>query len=119
MRLMDCPADYAADLDSMIRLLREKKNLAAKLSAGTYGIGFYKLEANGEDFAVNGKAYSEADFRKFLASLNDYILTEYVEMHPQLKKLNPYSVNTFRVMVINKTGNDPTIPFSFFRIASP
>ena len=39
-------------------------------------------------------------------------------MHPDLKKINPESVNTVRVIVINEHGNDPIIPFAFMRIGT-
>lgn len=118
MRLMDCPADCTPDYDGIICLLCEKKALAAKLAMGSYGIGFYKLEAVNDGFLVNGKEKNEEEFRKFLGSLNDYIITEYVEMHPVLKKINPMALNTIRVTLINENGNDPIIPFAFMRIGT-
>ena len=39
-------------------------------------------------------------------------------MHPDIEKLNPESVNTIRVTVINEHGNDPIIPFAFIRIGT-
>ncbi len=118
MRLMDCPSGFDPGYDGMIALLREKKNLAAKLTAGSCGVGFYKFEAEEDHFLVNGKTKTEEEFRAFLGSLSDYIITEFVKNHPALDKLNPYSVNTIRAMVINKTGNDPILPFVYFRIGT-
>ena len=118
MKLMDCPSECSADLDGILRLLREKKTLAAKCVTGTHGVGFYRIEATEESFAVNGVEKSEQEFREYLNSLDDYILTEFVEMHPVLKKLNPHSVNTIRVMVINETGSNPIIPFVYMRIGT-
>lgn len=118
LRLRDCPDNYEFSAKGVVNLLKDKKVLAAKMVAGTYGIGFYKLEyANGK-FIANGKEYDETEFENFIASLNNYIITEFVEMHPQLKKLNPHSVNTIRVMVINEHGDDPIIPFAFMRIGT-
>lgn len=118
MRLMDCPQEYPVDLDGIIALLREKKLLAAKKASGSRGVGFYKLETDGEGFIANGNTKTEAEFRAFLETLDDYIITEYVEMHPMLKKINPYSVNTIRATVINPHGNDAIFPFAFFRIGT-
>lgn len=118
MPLMDCPDGYGADLGEVIRLIEDKGMVAAKAAAGTYGIGFYKLEAGDGNFTVNGKNYDKEEFGKFLRSLNNYIITEFVEMHPDLKKLNPYAVNTIRLTVINEHGNDPMIPFAFMRIGT-
>lgn len=118
MRLMDCPPEFTPDPDALLSLLREKKLLAAKKSAGSLGVGFYKLEADGDGFIVNGAAKNENEFRTFLKGLDDYIVTEFVEMHPMLKKINPYSVNTIRATVINRNGNDGSFPFAFFRIGT-
>jgi hypothetical protein len=118
MRLMNCPADCEASFDGVVSLLREKKLLAAKKAAGSLGVGFYRLEVEGDGFLANGKPYTESEFRRFLQSLNDYVFTEFIEMHPDLKKINPFCVNTLRVMVINETGNDPILPYAYFRIGT-
>ena len=118
MRLMDCPQGYNSSVEDVISLLRDKGQLAAKMTAGTYGIGFYKLESSDGCFFVNGERKTEEDFRAFLLSLSDYIITEFVEMHSTLKKLNSRAVNTVRVTVINEHGSDPFIAFSFMRIGT-
>ena len=118
MRLMDCPEAYDASYGGIVSLLKERKVLAAKMAAGTYGIGFYKLEFNDENYFYNGNKCNEDKFIEFLKSLDNYIITEFVEMHPDLKKLNPGSVNTIRVVVINEHGNDIKIPFAFMRIGT-
>ena len=118
MKLVDCPEGYGTDIDGVVKLTDDKGILAAKMAAGTYGIGFYKLEAKNGKYEANGKSYDKDGYKKFLKSLDDYIITAYVEMHPDLKKINPYSVNTIRVTVINEHGNDPIIPFAFMRIGT-
>ena len=55
---------------------------------------------------------------EFISSLRDYIIVEYVEMHPEIKRLNPMSLNTIRVMLINEDGNNPFIASSFMRIGT-
>lgn len=118
MRLMDCPQEFTPDLDGLLSLLREKKCLAAKKSAGSLGVGFYKLEAVGDGFVVNGSEKSKTEFRTFLQGLDDYIITEFVEMHPDLYALNPLAVNTVRASLINRTGNDPILPMAFLRVGT-
>lgn len=118
MKLMDCHEKYSADVDSVVSLLEDSGTLAAKMAAGTYGIGFYKLEFKNGSYVVNGEIYDKEKFKDFILSLNDYIITEYIEMHSDLKKINPYSVNTIRVVVINEYGNDTIIPFAFMRIGT-
>lgn len=120
MPLMDCPEGFGANAEDLLRLIETKGVVAAKAAAGTYGIGFYKLEANPETntYLANGKAYQKEDFVALLKSLDNYIITEFVEMHPDIKKLNPYAVNTIRLTVINEHGNDPILPFAFIRIGT-
>jgi len=118
MKLMDCPKELKPDVESIILLLENKGLLAAKMASGTYGIGFYKLEYKDGSYLANKKSYTRDEFGKFLLSLDNYIITEFVEMHPDLKKINPESVNTIRVTVINEHGNDTIIPFAFMRIGT-
>jgi len=118
MRLMDCPEGYKSNSGDVARLLRDKGQLAIKMTAGTYGIGFFKAEYKEEKYYVNGKDYDEDGFKTFITGLEDYIVTEFVEMHHELKALNPCSVNTVRVMVINEHGDDPIVPFAYMRIGT-
>ena len=46
------------------------------------------------------------------------MITEYIEMHRDLKKIYPGSVNTIRIMVINKTCFEPKIVQTYMRIGS-
>ena len=118
MRLMNCPENLPASADGVISLLEERGLLAAKKSSGVYGVGFYKLAYEDGKYIVNGKPYDRAGFSAFLTSLDDYLITEFVEMHPYLKKIYPGSVNTVRVIMINEHGNDPIVPFAFLRIGT-
>ena len=118
MRLMDCPEGYEGSAEDIVRLLEEKKLLAAKKATGVYGIGFYKLAFEDGKYFANEKEYGREDLLAFLAGLDDYIVTEFVEMHPDLKKINPTSVNTVRVVVLNEHGNDPEFAYTFMRIGT-
>lgn len=118
MPLMDVPSGYGHGAHELMRLLRDKKLLAFKMTSGTYGIGFYKVEYNGSKYIANGEAYDEVEFCSFVESLSDYIVTEYVEMHPQLKAIYPGAVNTIRCTVTNEHSDDPKLQFAFMRIGT-
>lgn len=118
MRLMDCPSEFGCDYADVIALLEKEHKLAAKMVAGTHGIGFYKLEQHESMYCVNGKDYSKERFTEFLKTLDDYVITEFIEMHPMIKKINPGSVNTIRITVINESGSNPIAPFAYFRIGT-
>lgn len=118
MRLMDCPEEWASSVEGVMQCIRFYHTIAAKHARGSHGKGFYKIEASGDGFLVNGLFYSEESFQEFICGLDDYILTEYIVMHPLFEEMNPNSVNTIRMTVINEHGNDPIIPFAFLRIGT-
>lgn len=118
MRLMDCPTEFAASVDGLLECIRSCGVVAAKKARGAHGVGFYKIEVSEEGFRANGEEYSLEGFKKFLLGLDDYVITEYVKMHPFFEKLNPASVNTIRITAINEHGNDPILPFAFLRIGT-
>lgn len=47
-----------------------------------------------------------------------YIVTEYVNMHDEIKALYSGSVNTIRVMMLNRDGHHPKILDAYMRIGS-
>lgn len=108
-KLMDCPDELRSDTDSILSLLKTKGNLALKTVSGAFGLGFIKIGFKSPTYLINDKEADEMEIRKLLTSLEDYIITEYVEMHEGLKKIYPRSLNTVRLIVINENGNDPFI----------
>ena len=115
----DCPADISESFAGVLELLKREKKLAFKPSAGTHGDGFFCLTYENEVFRINGEE-STAD--KVIETLNSqksfYIVTEYLAMHKYIKEIYPGSVNTIRIMVVNKHGYDPKIMQTYMRIGS-
>ena len=118
LKLADCPQKYNSDYEGILNLLKEKGELAVKPTGGTYGIGFCKLMFADGKYFVNGTEKNTLEMHSFLKKLQDHIIIEYVHMHPEIKRLNPNSLNTIRVMLINETGCDPYIASSFMRIGT-
>lgn len=118
MKLMDCPKNLCENIEGVLQLLEREKILAVKQAAGTYGVGFYKITFDGNDYFANNQRYSRKELSSLISGLDNYIITEYVIMHPELAKINPNAVNTVRVTLINEHGNDPIIPFAFWRIGT-
>lgn len=118
-RMWDCPEHIHGDVDGLLQLLREEKMLAFKPSAGTHGDGFYCLAYEDGQYLVNGEATDAQGIAKLLAAQKSfYVVTEYLVMHDELRKIYPRSVNTVRVMVINRRGNEPKIMQTYMRIGS-
>ena len=47
-----------------------------------------------------------------------YIVTEYLFLHEELRRIYPHSVNTIRVAVVNQSGFEPKIMQTYMRIGS-
>lgn len=119
LTLMDCPEGYGPTLDDLYRLLREKGTLALKAASGTHGIGFYKMAYENGKYYMNNEESSEYEISQIIRGFkNFYIVTEYVTMHDEIKRLYAGSVNTLRLMVINRTGYDPLILDAYMRVGS-
>lgn len=118
LKLMDCPDGFTADIDGVLNLLETNGVLAVKNISGSHGTGFYKLGYDGGTYYINEDASDKDNLKKLLGSMHDSIVTEYVMMHDELKKLNTRSVNTVRLMVFNEHGDDPVVGFAYLRIGT-
>ena len=117
--MRDMPGGYTASFPELLRLLREKGVLALKQTEGSHGAGFYKLAYTDGAYLVNGREKSESEMLAFLGSLKRYYnVSEYVVMHPELRRIYDGAACTVRVMVINRTGLDPVIENAYFRIGT-
>lgn len=123
-RMWDCPDGITEDYEGLFALLRREKLLAFKPSAGTHGDGFYCLayetDENGKGtYLMNGQAVTEEEMMNTIIERKSfYVVTEYLEMHHKLKEIYAKSVNTIRIMVVNRHGYDPRILQTYMRIGS-
>ena len=118
-KMCDCPADIEEGFDGILELLRRKGKLAFKASAGTHGDGFYCLSFEDGVFSANGEVCGEEGLRQIVEDrLSFYVITEYLEMHSDLKRIYDKSVNTVRMMVVNDHGYDPRVLQTYMRIGS-
>lgn len=117
--MMDVPEGYADTSADVLRLAREVGQLALKPDEGSHGEGFYKLSWDGQGYFLNG---DPADEQRILGILEDpnnqYLVTEYIQMHPQMAELYPGSVNTIRVTVFKRDGRTPQIGNVYMRVGS-
>lgn len=118
-KMWDCPEGISNNMDGLLELLRMKEKLAFKPSAGTHGDGFYCLSYENGAYFANGEEKSAEQLFQLLESQKSfYVVTEYLDMHSRLKEIYPKSVNTVRMMVVNKNGYDPKILQTYMRIGS-
>lgn len=117
--LQDIPDGFEASFDGIFRLLRQEKLLALKPSAGTHGDGFYRMEYADGKYFINGNEMTEDGIIAMIDGFKSiYIITEYLFMHRELKKIYPHSVNTIRVAVVNQSAYEPKIMQTYMRIGS-
>lgn len=118
-KMWDCPEGISDGFNGLLQLLCKEGKLALKASAGTHGDGFYCLAFEDGKILANGEEVGEDGLKKLIDELKSfYVVTEYLEMHRELKKIYDKSVNTVRIMVINDHGYDPKIMQTYMRIGS-
>lgn len=117
--MMDCDDAYGDTIDDIIRLAKEKKILALKPDEGSHGDGFYKLTYEDGQFYLNFDKADEQDIINILMNPeNQYLVTEYINNHPQFKAIYDGAVNTIRMIVFKKDGKTPQIGNAYMRFGS-
>jgi hypothetical protein len=116
-KLMDCPAKYNADMDSVVDLLKCERHLAIKLVSGSYGSGFYKLSYDGNDYFANDKKMNEQECRRFLESLDDHFASEYLISHELIRKIYSIAPNTLRIVVV-RNNNHTNVIGAFYKFGT-
>lgn len=117
-RMPDCPiqSHARAEVTEIVTTLKNERTLAAKPVAGSGGIGFLKLQYSGSDlFSINDQILSEQELAGMISRLRNYIVTEYLSSHPQIRSIYSHTPNTLRLVVINPHGTAPKIIGGFMR----
>lgn len=119
IRMMDCPEEYERNYEDVLKLARYKGVLALKPDEGSHGDGFYKLAYADGKYYLNFNEASENDILKILQNpKNSYLITEYIESHPQFKEIYAGSVNTIRMIVFKNDGKRAQIGNTYMRFGS-
>ena len=119
IRMMDCPEEYERNYEDILKLARDKGVLALKPDEGSHGDGFYKLTYADDKYYLNFDEASEDDILGILRDpKNSYLITEYIESHPQFKEIYSGAVNTIRMIVFKKDGQRAQIGNTYMRFGS-
>lgn len=119
LRLDMCPAELDDSAEGVMSLIRLKRKLAFKPVVSSHGEGFYKVEYREDGFYINDSAVKEEELHAMISGFEkDYLITEYIEMHPLLKEIYPNAACTIRIMAINRDCASPKIMDAYFRIAT-
>ncbi len=88
-------------LDHWLRGLCEaERRLVLKPAFGGMGTGLVFVTRTDNGFAINGVALSLADLRAFLAGLEYYLVTEFVQQADYAATVYPHTTNTLRVLTL-------------------
>ena len=101
LSLVDSDRKLKPNVQDVLNLLKEKKELAVKQVAGSIGEGFYKFEYDGS-ILVNGTTKTEDELFNLVKSLKNYLIIEYLKPHKELAKYCSNVTNTIRYL----TGKD-------------
>lgn len=106
--------------EEILKLLKEKKKLICKKIVGSHGDGLIKLEYFSEDYIyINNEKEKVARLLEiFENSKSSYIVTEYIEMHDELKKICSDVTCTIRMMTINIGNERNVIKDAYFKFAT-
>ncbi len=117
--MMDLPEGYTNSFDEIFRLVEEKKVLALKPDEGSHGDGFYKFTCEDGKYQLNYEDVTRQQVLDILEDIeNQYLVTEYINMHDDLKKIYDGAVNTVRMVVFKKDGKTPVIGNAYVRFGS-
>jgi len=117
--MMDCPKHYTNTYDDIFELVKEKGSLALKPDEGSHGDGFYKFSYSDGKYYLNHKEAHKEEVLNILQDVNNqYLVTEYIDMHPVIKNIYSGAVNTIRMIVFKKDGKNPQIGNAYMRFGS-
>ena len=100
-------------------LAAKNKKLILKPVEGMDAQGIFLVTFHDGQFQVNYNTYSDNDFEKFIMSLDQYLIEEFIEQGEITKALHPQSSNTLRVItLIDPSTSNPFIPIATIRIGT-
>ena len=117
--MMDLPEGYTNEFEDIFKLVQEKGVLALKPDEGSHGDGFYKFTYEDGKYQLNYKDATKQQVLDILEDINNqYLVTEYINMCDELKRVYDGSVNTVRMIVFKKDGKNPQVGNAYVRFGS-
>lgn len=114
-----CPQEIESSAKGLIDLVKVKGKVVLKPVIASHGEGFYKFAFKQNRFYINDEEVDQEQMERILTQINvDYLVTQYVDMHKELKRIYPHVACTIRAMVINDRGYNPQIEDTYFRIGT-
>lgn len=98
--------------------MEKEENLAVKPSSGTGGQGFFKLSFKNQEYYLNNLRKSKIFIEELLLKLTNYLVTEYLIPHFDIRKIYENTPNVIRLVVINDRGDMPQITAASIRFGT-
>ncbi|MBO6834754.1 MAG: hypothetical protein JJ878_01970 [Alphaproteobacteria bacterium] len=114
--MTDRPSQPAAP--PLIAALRKAGALVLKPLTGGGGRGIEILRHEDGRFLRNGDPIEESALAAFMEGCSNYLACEYLEQHPDLRALNPDTVNTVRILTMQDDRADAFIARAILRIGT-
>ena len=97
-----------ASFQDFIGLLQEKGKLVLKHTSSSLGQGFHLVEVGLSDdinlhrggYMLDKQMINKDNLFKFIYSLKDYVVSEYVQQHNYAYEINSSSLNTIRMLCV-------------------
>ncbi len=113
----DSNSDIGAS--DIINLLEKEKVLAFKRISGRSGAGFIVGRCQSSDsFTFNDAPYNRQKAEQYVASLDGYIVSEFVQQCSQYEKIWSKTTHTLRIQTCNILNGKAEAVFAFLRFGS-
>ena len=115
---LDVDQNHCGTIDDIVELVKERP-IAVKACYGGHGRGFYLYEFKGEEFYISGNKVTEVALREHIATLENYILQEYLIPHHNFVKLcGEGAFAVYRMIVMNDKNDGQQITAGMIRSGS-
>lgn len=104
-------------IDDLLNCIQREKQVALKLTSAAHGVGFYKLSYH-DCYEIDDQVLPEDQFIAFIRTLDNYLVTEYVVAHKEIRKISSGALNTVRIMVINEDTLQPKLANSVMKFST-
>jgi hypothetical protein len=116
-RLVDTP--FSRGYDDLRSCIDHVGRAVAKPVFGETGQNVYVVERTDGGYSVNGTAKSDAEFDRFAADLDDFLVTEFAEQTDYAGSIAPSATNTLRIMtMIDPDTGEPFVAAGVHRFGS-
>ena len=115
---VDAGICHLGSIEDVLTILRNRP-IALKSCVGGHGKGFYKIEAKDGSYLINNKKSDVDDVRKLIATIDNYILTDYGIPHQVFRKAcgeNCYAV--MRVVTVFDKDDGSQITSMIIRLST-